>query len=106
MNNSQAIIDNLLMGYTREDIIDMLKEEGDKKAPKTFDSAMADMVKNTGASSIHAAWHISALRLIYRKNMEINDFKTAHAVLRDIAVITGLYAESEHENTLSSIFEA
>jgi hypothetical protein len=40
---------------------------------------------------LRRTWHIAARRELYRRTVEIHDFKTARDIIRDLAQLEGLY---------------
>ena len=40
---------------------------------------------------LRRTWHVAARRELYRRTVEIHDFKTARDILRDLAQLEGLY---------------
>lgn len=41
--------------------------------------------------ALRRTWHVAARRELYRRTVEIHDFKTARDILRDLAQLEGLY---------------
>lgn len=94
------IIEQSILGYSPSDIIDILQSEGDLNAPETFSNAMGKLEEETGTSNTLIAWHISTRQMLYRKNVEISDYKAAHAILQDIAALSGVYDAAKQEEAV------
>lgn len=43
------------------------------------------------------AWHLEARRELYRKSLEVNDYRTALQVLQDLAKLEGLIGKAQHK---------
>lgn len=100
----QGVIESILTGYSRADILDNLAEEKAADPGAVFDAAMHAIERATNAEGDPVrAFHLGARQVLYQKNMEINDYKSAHHVLKDMAVISGVYKRVERAANLAAL---
>jgi hypothetical protein len=64
----------------------------DQEAKDLFLAAFDYLGELAGTDpELRRTWHIAARRELYRRSVEIHDFKTARDILRDLAQLEGLY---------------
>lgn len=81
----------LLDGASRQDILEALAELfGISDPDAVIANAYAHIAERIASTDHRRAWHIEARRELYRKSVEIADYKTAHQVLRELAALEGL----------------
>jgi len=103
----EAIVQDILLGYSRADIVEALRAEGAVDPEGLFLAAMGRLETQTGFQGDPVrAWHLGARRLLYQKNMSINDYKSAHHVLKDMATIAGVYKAAAREANMLAIQKA
>lgn len=82
----------LLEGQSRNDIAEaLLADECKNDASGLISEAYQYLARIANAESERVAFHLEARRELYRQCKEINDFRTAHSILQDIAKIEGIY---------------
>lgn len=81
----------LLEGASRQDILEALHALfGLHNPDQVIADAYAHLAERVSSSEHRRAWHVEARRELFRRSVEIADYKTAHQVLRELAALEGL----------------
>ena len=84
------VVQWLLDGYSFRDIAEAAGNDVDFNA--LIKAAFAQLQKDMENNIDRTSWHLEARRELYRKSLEISDFKTAHSILVDMAKLEKLNA--------------
>lgn len=100
----EEVIEQILLGYTRQDVIEALEKVECADPGSVYVAALAHIETRMQCEGQPLrAWHLAARQLLYRKNMEISDFKSAHHVLKDMAEISGVYKRAGRAANLEAL---
>jgi len=102
-NRVNTIHDMLVLGVRRADILRFTSEKTDwNVSSRQIDSYMAlatELIKSAGV--LDRETEISSMKqrleLLWRKNMQIQDYKAALAVLKERGSLLGIYAPDKKE---------